>query len=346
MIKKIPVFLVALISVSVLFSQEVEMYLIPENVETLISNSENIYTEPVLQDDIVDFPGITETKDRFNEGDVDDGDIADTEDFFTMFDLDAEFGWSKTSKYLNLPVAYFYNNFELSLSIPFYLQKQVYYSHGYVSATGMGDLLLSGSWKYRTPMIFDRVIGSVSFPTGNENKNVDGYLCPLGTGSYDLILSNQFQLNKPNYTVNTILTYRFSGKSDRKIIISYPDFSGIEQITYNLTQGHTFALNSSYNRYITNYLSVFGGFSLMRNTSGKLSKEQTFSWNTDILRTEDSNPFQEFFIADVKLAVAATVFGTDIVFVLSQPVYTWRLNDGIEDTRKLSYYFKLSKNIF
>ncbi len=84
----------------------------------------------------------------------------------------------------------------------------------------------------------------------------------------------------------------------------------------------------------------------MRNTSGKLSKEQTFSWNSDIVRTEAVNPFQEFFVADVKFAVSATVFATDIVFVLSQPVYTWQKNENFEGARKMSYYFKLSRNIF
>jgi hypothetical protein len=328
------------------FSQEIDMYLIPENVETFVGNTEHIFLDPVLVDDVADFPGITATEDRFNNHNDDENDIADSEDFFTSFDIDVEFGWSKTAKFVNLPLSYFYKDFEFSLVMPFYLQRQVFYSHGYVSATGLGDLLFSASWKYRTSQVFNRFITSMSFPTGNQNKNVNGYLCPLGTGSYDVILSNQFQLNKPNYSINSILTYRYSGKSERSVIISYPDFYGIEQILFNLSNGHTILLNSSYNRYITNYLSVFGGVSLMHNASGKLNKEQTFSWNSDIIRTEGVDPFQEFFVADVKLAVSATVFATDIVFVLSQPVYTWRKTDNIEGTRKMSYYIKLSRNIF
>ncbi len=321
------------------------MYLIQENVETLVGNTEYIYLDPVLVDDVNDYPGINATDDRFNIGRDDNG-IADAEDFFTLLDIDAEFGWSKNSKLFNLPISYFLDDFEFSLALPFYLQRQVFYSHGYASATGLGDLLLSVSWKFRNTKVFNRIIGSFSIPTGNQNKNVDGYLCPLGTGSYDFIFKNQFQLNQSTYTLNSILTYRYSGQSDRTVIISYPDSFGIEQIDFNLTNGHTVSLNSSYSRYLTNYLSVFGGFSLMRNKSGELSKVQSFSWNSDLIRTEGQKPFQEFFIADAKVAVAFSVFATDIVFVLSQPIYTWRKTENIEGERKMSYYFKLSRNIF
>ncbi|MDD4149599.1 MAG: hypothetical protein PHE33_06180, partial [Bacteroidales bacterium] len=113
-------------------SQEVDLYLIPENVETLIGNNENIYSDPTLYDDVVDFPGITETDRRFGKND-DEQNIANSENILSSFDIDMELGWSKTAKYLNIPISYYYKDFELSLKMPFYLQRQVYYSHGYVS---------------------------------------------------------------------------------------------------------------------------------------------------------------------------------------------------------------------
>ena len=329
-----------------MFPQNVDLYLIPQNVETLIGNNENVYLDPFWVDNLIDFPGITATQDRFNINEKEVDEIANTEDMFTSFDIDAEFGWSKTAKFVDLPLAYFYKDFEFSLQIPFYFQKQVFYSHGYVSTMGLGDLTLLSSWKYNNLQVFDKVSIAVSIPTGNQNKSVGGYLCPLGTGSYDIIFDNQFQLNKPNYAINSILTYRYSGQSKRKIIISYPDIGGFEQIEYFLSNGHTVSLNSSFNFYLTNYMSVFGGFSLMRNTSGKLSKQQKYSWNSDIIITEGQVPFQEFFIADIKCALAFTLLSTDIVFVLSQPVYTWRKSESVENDRKLNYYIKLSRNIF
>ncbi len=344
--KKIILLLLYLMVYNIIFSQDLEIYLINQNVETLASSVQDKVNNPVYLYDLSDFPGITGTKERFNlndnEGDINTG----SDDFFSMFNLDAEVGWSKTSKYLRLPVSYFYKNFELNASLPFYLQRQVYYSHGYVSAYGLGDLAVSGSWKYQKQEIFNKVILTASLPTGNHNKSVDGFLCPLGTGSYDFIFANKFQLNKPTYSINSVFSYIYSGKSSREVIIKYPNPSQTEYIDYDLGTGNTFVFNASYNRYITNFLSIFGGFSMMHNATGKLSKTQTFSWKDDIVKTEGDAPFQKIFIADVKLAAAVTVFETDLVFVLSQPVYTWQLNPDISKKRKLLYYIKLSKNIF
>ncbi|MDD4150083.1 MAG: hypothetical protein PHE33_08640, partial [Bacteroidales bacterium] len=234
----------------------------------------------------------------------------------------------------------------LSLKMPFYLQRQVYYSHGYVSAYGLGDLILSGSWKYVDQMFYNSISAALSFPTGNKNKNVDSYLCPLGTGSYDFIFTDRFQFSQPRYSINAIVTYRYSGESDRTVVINYPDFAGTQMVDYKLDNGHTFVLNSSANYDITNFVSVFGGFSLMKNMSGKLSNIQTYSWKTDVDYQESIGNYREFLIVDAKAALSATVFATDIVFVFSYPIYTDFKQHGVIDSRKFSYYIKLSRNIF
>ncbi|MDD2385979.1 MAG: hypothetical protein PHP52_04280 [Bacteroidales bacterium] len=326
-------------------SQEVDLYLIPENVETLIGNNENIYLDPVLYDNVADFPGITETDRRFGNTDDNLG-IANSENILSSFDIDMELGWSKTAKFLNIPISYYYKDFELSVKIPFYIQRQVYYSHGYVSAYGLGDLVLSAAWKYVDQMFYNKVLASLSFPTGNKNKAVNSYLCPLGTGSYDLILTDMFQFNRPQYSINAILTYRYSGESNRAVVISYPDFDGTQMINYELDNGHTFLVNSSANYNITNFVSVFGGFSLMKNMSGKLSNIQTYSWKPDIDYQESIGHYREFLVVDAKAAVSATAFATDIVFVFSYPIYTDFKQHGVVDSRKFSYYIKLSRNIF
>ncbi|MDD2635379.1 MAG: hypothetical protein PHW82_07760 [Bacteroidales bacterium] len=328
-----------------LLSQEVDLYLIPENVETLIGNTENICSEPILYDNVVDFPGITETNRRF--GNTNDGQgIADSENIFSFFDIDMELGWSKTAKFLSIPVSYYYKDFELSLKIPFYFQRQVYYSHGYVSAYGLGDVVLSGAWEYVDQMFYNKISSSLSFPSGNKNKTVDSYLCPLGTGSYDLIFTDMFQFNRPQYAINAILTYRYSGQSDRKVLINYPDFAGTQVINYELDNGHTVVFNSSANYYINNFVSVFGGFTLIKNISGKLSNVQTYSWKPDIDYYQSIGHFREFLIVDAKAALSATLFATDIVLVFSYPIYTDFKQYSVVDNRKFGYYIKLSRNIF
>ncbi len=326
-------------------SQEVDLYLIPENVETLIGNNENVYLDPTLHGNVADFPGITETTRRFGNTN-DEQDIAKNENILSFFAIDMELGWSKTAKFLNIPLSYYYKDFELSLKMPFYFQRQVYYSHGYVSAYGLGDLVLSGSWKYANQLFYNKISASFSFPTGNKNKAVDSYLCPLGTGSYDIIFTDMFQYNQPQYAINTILTYRYSGESNRTVVIDYPDFAGTQMVNFKLDNGHTFVLNSSANYYINNFVSVFGGFSLMKNMSGKLSNIQTYSWKTDIDYQESVGNFREFLVVDAKAALSATVFATDIVFVFSYPIYTDFKQYSVIESRTFSYYIKLSRNIF
>jgi hypothetical protein len=252
-------------------AQDVDLYLFPENVEILIGNNENIYLDPTLYDDVVDFPGITETDNRF--GNIDnEQDITNSENILSPLNIDMEIGWSKTAKFLNIPISYFYKNFELSLKMPFYMQRQVFYSHGYVSAYGLGDLNLGGSWRYADNMFYNNVTVSLSIPTGNENKNVDSYLCPLGTGSYDFIFTDKFQFSRSKYSINAISTYRYSGESNRTVVVNYSDFEGIQMMKYELDNGHTFVLNSSANYNITNYVSVFGDSS--KDTKASLEEKQ------------------------------------------------------------------------
>ncbi|MBN2776047.1 MAG: hypothetical protein JXR36_00300 [Bacteroidales bacterium] len=338
-------FVLAVLCSITINAQEVDVYLIPENVETLMQNNENVFFEPILYEDIVDFPGISETDRRFGLN-QEEQDIANSQNVFTVFDLDAEFGWSKTSKYVNIPLSYYYKNFEMSLKMPFYFQRRVLYSHGYVSAYGLGDLVLSAAWKFYKPGVYNHISANLSFPTGNQNKNSDGYLCPLGTGSYDLIFTDRFQFNQPKYSINAILTYRYSGDSQRKVIISYPDLGGTETINYYLNNGHTVVFNSSYNHYITNFFSVFGGLTLMKNISGDLSREQICSWNPEIVRTISEGAYREFFIFDAKLATSVNIYATDVVLVMTIPIYTDYKTQSVSSDRKIGFYLKLSRNIF
>ncbi len=328
------------------FAQNVDLFLFPENVEILLGNNENVYMDPTLYDDVVDFPGITETNNRFGNSNDQEG-VSKAESIFSSFDLDMEIGWSKTAKFFNIPISYYYKNFELSLKMPFYYQRQVYYSHGYVSTMGLGDLNLIGAWEHsNNNMFYNNLSVALSIPTGNENKNVDSYLCPLGSGSYDFILKDEFQYNRSSFSINAIATYRYSGESNRTVIINYSDFDGTQMMKYKLDNGHTFVLNSSANILITQYASIFGGFTIMNNYSGKLSNLQTYSWKPDVNYVESDGNYREFLIVDAKAAISATILSTDITFVVSYPIYTDFKQYSIVESRDYSYYIKLSRNIF
>ena len=329
-----------------LYSQNVEIGLVPENVETLISNTENIITDPSIISNNSDYSGVLENENKlFNQNPELDNNETESSIFNNM-NIYAELGISKTSKFVKIPIAYYYKNFDLSLAMPFYIQRQVYYSHGYVSTYGLGDLLLSLSWKINTQNIYNKISANISFPTGNENKTVDGYLCPLGTGSKDLIFSNIFQYHNASYGINNNLSYRYSGESHKSVMINHSAIPGSENIYYSIRNGHLISNNTSYNYNFTNYFTLYGGISLLWNSDGTYNKEQTYTWKDDIIISDNNNAYQNMFLADLKLAFAFCVFQTDLVFVLSQPVYTRRALGNIEINRGFSYYLRLSRNIF
>jgi hypothetical protein len=328
-------------------SQNVELYLMPESVETLIRNPEIIAEDPIIYNN-TNVTGINETESRFNDTSILINSVENGSnlEWINNFNIGAELGLSKTSKYLKLPVAYYYKDFSLSLSIPFYLQRQTYYSHGYVSTYGLGDLLLSTSWQYRTKEIFNEVSVNLSFPTGNHNKLADGYLCPLGTGSTDLIFLNKFEYRKPNWGVLSNITYRLSGTHERNLSVNYPDIPGYEYLNYQLKNGNTLAINLAGKYNITNFMSTYAGFSSLINSHGNYTRIQTYSWNSELLSTEIDNANQDFTFIDLQFAIAFNFFNTDLVLVGALPVYTKAAQLSIMPERKLTYFIRLKRQIF
>ncbi len=48
------------------------------------------------------------------------------------------------------------------------------------------------------------------------------------TGSIDFVFTNTFQFNKPKYGIYNNITYRYSGKSEKQVIVNFPTISGAE----------------------------------------------------------------------------------------------------------------------
>lgn len=327
-------------------AQNVELYLLQENIETLITNTENIIEDPFIIGSHSCYPGITEIENKF-PGNLELVDDSYTEnEWLNNLEINAEIGFSKTSKFIKMPVAYYYKDFEISLAIPLYFQKRVYYSHGYVSTYGVGDLMLSGIWNKKSRTIFNKASLNVTFPTGNPNKVSDGYLCPLGTGSVDFIFSNIFQFNKPKYGIYNNITYRYSGKSEKQVIVNYPNIPGAENLLYSIYNGHLLLVNTAANYNFAYFFTAFAGISVIGNSQGSFDKTQSYTWKDDIVSSENQTANQNFVYLDAKLALSFSFYDTDLVFVLSQPIYTKRNIANIEANRSLSYYIRLSRNIF
>ncbi|MBO7480746.1 MAG: hypothetical protein J6T63_01405 [Bacteroidales bacterium] len=316
----------------------------PEGVEALQDNPTN-FDDPVVNGNGINIPGAAETENNFTISDKD-----------FQYGVSAEAGFSAMSKYLNIPLSIGYKGFSLTVAIPFYIQKKAKYSHGYVAAYGgLGDISAEVSYKYQSQKFFEAVSVTSSFPTGNKNRTVKGYIVPMGTGSFDFIFSNTFQYRHAYFRVYNNLSYRLSGKCKRDITYNIPDAyqdadgvlrSGNEMVHYVTSNGNFLSCNSSFDYPVLSWMSLHAGFAVMNSSAGTLYYKRTKSWNDDVFEYPTSKSNQAYTSIDVRAAIAFSYWGIDLMCVFAQPVYVKTENPNIKDSQKFNFYIKLSKKIF
>ncbi|MBR5983400.1 MAG: hypothetical protein IK025_06740 [Bacteroidales bacterium] len=314
----------------------------PESVETLQDNPTN-FDDPLVNGNGINIPGAAETENNFTISDKD-----------FQYGVAAEAGFSAMSKYLNVPLSIGYKGVSLTVAIPFYIQKKAKYSHGYVAAYGgLGDISTELSYKYQSQMFFEAISATVSFPTGNKNRTVKGYIVPMGTGSFDYIFSNTFQYRHAYFRVYNNLSYRLSGKCKRDLTLSVPYYddnnklqSGNEMVNYVTSNGNFFSCNTSFDYPVLSFMSLHAGFAVMNSSAGTIYHKHTYSWNDDVVEFPTSKSNQAYTSIDVRAAIAFSYWGIDLMCVLAQPVYVKTENQNIKDSQKFNFYIKLSKKIF
>lgn len=314
----------------------------PENVETLQDNPTN-YDDPLVNSNGINVPGGAETDNNFTL----------SEKSF-QFGVSAEVGFSSLSKYLNVPLSIGYKGFNLQVAIPFYIQKKAKYSHGYVAAYGgLGDISAELSYKFQYPKIFDCIAVTSSFPTGNQNRTVKGYIVPMGTGSFDFIFSNTFQYRHAYFRIYNNISYRLSGKCKRDLTMSVPYYdsdtvlrSGSEMINYVTSNGNFLSCNTSFDYPVLSFMSLHAGFAVMNSSAGTIYHKHTYSWKDEVNEFPTSKSNQAYTSIDVRAAVAFSYWGIDLMCVFALPVYVKTENQNIRDSQKFNFYIRLSKKIF
>ena len=318
------------------------LVLYPEGVETLHDNPTN-YDDPLVNGNGINIPGGAETDNNFTPSEKD-----------FQFGVSAEAGFSSMSKYLNIPLSVGYKGFSLTVAIPFYIQKKAKYSHGYVAAYGgLGDVSAELSYRYQSQSIFEAVSFTTSFPTGNKNRTVKGYIVPMGTGSFDYIFSNAFQYRHAYFRIYNNISYRLSGKCKRDVTLSVPYMdndsvlrSGNEMVNYITSNGNFLSCNTSFDYPVLSFMSLHAGFAVMNSSAGTLYHKHTYSWNDDVYEFPTSKSNQAYTSIDVRAAIAFSYWGIDLMCVFALPVYVKTENPNIRDSQKFNFYIRLSKKIF
>ncbi|HPQ35896.1 MAG TPA: hypothetical protein PK563_15485 [Tenuifilaceae bacterium] len=341
--KLILLFTLPLLSIFHTFSQDINIYLVKENVETVIKNTELLISDPFILESTVDLPGVFELRNITGIGVNEEADV--TTGALKNLNIYIETAVTPTSKYLQLPIRYKIGDFSLSMSIPFFYHRALEYSHGRESTTGLGDLQLDANYEFKKNKIFTEFKVKAKLPTGDANKQVDGYLVPLGTGSTDFQIRNFFLYEEEKYSIFSNLGCRINGSSSRIVEIVYPENNDIETIEYSISNGNTFSANTAF-RYKLGYdFSIMTGFSAIANSQGKVSHTHSYSWDKPLAEFLDENACQNFLYVDMNLGLAYTIFKFDFVLNVRPPLYTKRSEGNVEGKRSLSYFLRVSRRL-
>ncbi len=323
-----------------LFGNEVYFFVLPENVEAVIGNTDLIITDQINTDNSSSTPGITNVQET----------IEGKSGIFN--NLSGGFDTTITAKnlHLKLPLSYRISNFKGSVSIPFYFKREMQYSSVKKSTSGLGDIVISASYTNFFPNIHNETILTAKLATGNADKTVDGYLVPLGTGSTDFVLNNQLNYIKSNYSIYNNLSYRFNTAADRTIKIIHSDdpndFLGTETRTYTVTNGSLLAMNSSFTYRIMKNLALIGGLSLAINGEGNQDISSKYSGAKSDEKLNGLSAQQDFTFIDILPAVNYTIWRIDFILGAKIPVVTQRNDNNTERDRSGEIVLRLSRNLF
>lgn len=332
------------------FSQTLYMNLLQESVETVISNPAVITAEPVIVDQMLIFSDASSTRvSTIAEEDesVEEVLLEQVPTLTPGFSMSIETSISPGCKYLQLPLRYSFGQFSINSSIPYFYDRSVDYAHGTVSTTGIGDMQLGLSYRMDGENFSFEPNVNAKLPTGNESKQVDGYLVPLGTGSFDMVAGGVFTYHRNRFRINNNLSYRLSGESTRDVLVLHEE--GTEKIEYNITNGNTILLNSTFNYTVTNEIVLRGGLNTVINSDGKMSRVHRYDWSEEgrenVVKHSNLNAYQEFIHADLTAGVQVSLFGANVIFTLKQPLYTMQNENTPHSDRKLEFYFRFNQSI-
>lgn len=325
-------------------AQNINIYLVKENVEALTTNTRFLLTDPLTIDRSINLPGVLELK-SLSSIETDYG-IDSTAGSLTNLSIYFETAITPTSMFLRLPIRYRIKDFSISMSIPYYYHRAMEYSYGNVSSSGIGDLQFGANYKIRKDNIFTEFTLNAKFPTGNANKQVDGYLIPLGTGSTDFQIGNFFMFEKEKYNIISNISFRLNGSHSRIVEISYPDNNETEIIEYKIANGNTFSLNTAYIYKLRYGFNALAGIGVISNSEGKLSRTHTYSWDRPTSEYLDQSACQNFLYVDMNLGLSYAIFKFDIVLNVRPPIYTIRSESNTEENRSVIFFVRLSRKLF
>ena len=326
----------ALSSFSLVLGQGIYFTFTPEGVQSAIENTELLLSDPLLnQAATYQSPGFKQQKSQAAQGAEGGG--------FTGFTIGVETEVSKNTKSLSLPLNYYWRNFNLGLTLPYIYQRKMIYALETKEASGIGDIAVSAGYTGGiSSLLFSFNVYS-KLPTGDEEKVVEGYLVPLGTGSTDWVVNLAALKSFKRLSIHGSGFYKINGASQR--IAEVVHTQGIETIDYEIHNGDMLSITGGFDLALSYswILGLWGSYTSVGE--GSTDAAHSFDYNEPSYTVTGISNKQDMTLVDIIPNISWSLSGFDLSLFLKIPVVTERNEDNNEGDRNLTVIFKLGRTL-
>ena len=159
----------------------------------------------------------------------------------TLFEVSSKHkSWVLTPYYDITP------NLSVEFRVPYILERTMEYYDREAEANGIGDVTIDASyiWPFADSGNVFNTRFYVKLPTGDSEAMDGGYLVPLGTGSFDLMIGSKFVKDTYRYSLLGNLLFRKNGVNKKTVqMIDASDPSHIITSNYDITNGNMYNLS-------------------------------------------------------------------------------------------------------
>jgi hypothetical protein len=321
--------------------QEIEITFIQESIEAVSKSTELLTFDPLTTTLATTTP--TEILKPEQAGTPETAGEPEPIPEPSPFSICVETHFSENTNAITVPVSYSPKkpkNLTLSVLVPFFFKREIDFSQETKDAYGLGDIAVRGAyalskwnWNYEASLI-------AKLPTGDADNTEDGYLVPLGTGSFDFIMCLTAVKPYENFSLSANATFRINGSGSKTVAVVHPD-EGTETIDYDITNGTHLTLSGLAAYFLREDLTLSGILSLSIVGEGTTDRSHSYSWDEPGYDASDISNEQDMTYMDFSPAVTFHHKGIDYTFLYKIPLLTRRNSNNEEGSRGGALIFKI-----
>lgn len=328
------------LAIGSVWGQGIEITFTPEGIRSATENTELLLSDPLINYSSFYVPPAFKDEKATASGAEEEGAAA-----FGGFGIGLETEVSGPNKSISIPLNYAMKKFNFGVTLPYIYQRKMEYQAESKESSGIGDIAVSagfGSWLGNS-MLFNLNVFA-KLPTGDDEKMVDGYLVPLGTGSTDWVFSLSLMKIFSRFSFSGNFSYKMNGASEKIAEITHTNIDSIETINYDITNGDMLNFTGGLDFFLSPNWTIGGWVNFITVAEGSTDEEHSYTWKQGYTETGLSNK-QDMTLVDLIPMLSYRLMMTDLTLMAKIPVVTERNEDNNEGDRGLTILFKLGRKI-